>query len=390
MGNEKRSVGVLGLLKGAFKDFNDDECGVRAAALSYFTVFALPPLLTLLLMVAGLVWDPAEVQRALETQFAGMLGTEGASQIREMIAQADRPGSGGALATILSIAGLLFGATGAFLQLQGALNRVWEVKPDPNRGGVKLFITKRLFSIAFVLGIGFLLAVSLALTAGISAVGGALGGGFPEGVLHVLTLVVSFAVLSLLFAAMFKVMPDAESSWRDVLVGGTFTALLFTIGKFVIGLYLGRSSPGDAFGAAGALAVVLVWAYYSGMILLFGAEFTQQWAKRKGAGIRPEKGAVRVVEEEVLIDRSGKQTVKRGKDSAKGGKPGQGGRAATGRASTDRAADRATASRATAYGKADQVAGPQAPESGGLVKTLLGVPVFLMLFGRGRGAKRRD
>ena len=386
MANEKK--GILGLLKAAFKDFNDDECGVRAAALSYFTIFALPPLLTLLIMVAGLIWDPADVQRALESQFAGLLGSEGAAQIKEMIAQADRPGSGGVFATILSVAGLLFGATGAFIQLQAALNRVWEVKPDPNRGGVKVFLTKRLFSVAFVLGIGFLLAVSLALTAGISAVGGALGGNFPEGVLHVVTLVVSFVVLSLLFAAMFKVMPDAESSWRDVLIGGLFTGLLFTIGKFVIGMYLGRSSPGDAFGAAGALAVVLVWAYYSGMILLFGAEFTQQWSKQKGGGIRPEKGAVRVVEQEVLIDRSGRQTTKKkgaDKQPARGAaqpgpKAGPGGRGN---------GDRAAATRAKAYGKADEVAGTQEPERGGLVKTLLGVPVFLMLFGRGRGTKKR-
>lgn len=383
MDKKKGALGFFGLLKAAFSDFMEDECGVRAAALSYFTIFALPPLLTLLIMVAGLIWDPADVQKALETQFAGLLGNDGAAQIKTMIAEADKPGSGGALATILSVAGLFFGATGAFLQLQGALNRVWEVKPDPNRGGVMVFITKRLFSVAFVLGIGFLLAVSLALTAGISAVGGALGGGFPEPVLHVLSFVVSFAVLSLLFAAMFKIMPDAESAWRDVLVGGAFTGVLFVIGKFVIGMYLGRSSPGDAFGAAGALAVVLVWAYYSGMILLFGAEFTQQWSRQKGAGIRPEKGAVRVVEQEVLIDRSGKQHVKKGKDAPKGGVPvSKGNRVPTNRPTATRGA--ANTSRAATDG-ADA-----APESGGLMKTLLGVPVFLMLFGRARGPKRKD
>ena len=346
----------LGLLKATFKDFGEDECTVRAAALAYFTIFALPPLLTLLLMVAGLVWDPADVQRALETQFAGMIGQQGAQGIHTMIAQADKPGSGGAFATIASLAGLAFGATGVFLQLQGALNRAWEVKPDPAQGGVKRFITKRLLSLGMVLGIGFLLAVSLALTAGISAVGGALGGGIPEGAMHVVTFVVTFVVLAGLFAALLKLLPDARVEWRDALVGGTATALLFTIGKFAIGFYLGRSSPGDAFGAAGALAVILVWTYYSGIIVLLGAEFTQQWAKQRGAGVVPKEGAVRVVEREE-VQRPG------------GTRP----QPAGGRAQPVPASAVATTR-----------------ETPSLAKTLLGVPVFMLLFGRkgGKGPKR--
>ena len=354
---ETKRSGLFQLIKAAFKDFGDDECGVRAAALAYFTVFALPPLLTLLIMVAGLIWDPQDVQHALTSQFSGMMGQSGGQQISTIIAQADKPGSGGAFATIASIVGLIFGATGAFMQLQGALNRAWEVKPDPAQGGVMRFVTKRLLSLGFVLGIGFLLAVSLALTAGISAVGGALGGGIPEPVLHVLNFVVTFLVLGLLFAAMFKVLPDADVAWRDVWVGGFVTALLFVIGKFAIGFYLGRSHPGDAFGAAGALAVVLVWAYYSGMILLFGAEFTQQWAKQRGSGIRPEKGAVRVVEKEEIVGRG--ETAKKG---GKGNVPA----AASRRASTDRPAN------------------PEPAKNGGLMSTLLGVPLFFFFFGRKR------
>lgn len=288
--------GIVALAKAAAKDFGDDECAVRAAALAYYTVFALPPLLILLLMVAGVVWDPQDVQRAMESQFAGLMGESGARQIHEIIAQADRPGSGGLFATLASVAGLVFGATGAFLQLQGALNRAWEVEPDPEQGGVRRFVVKRLFSLGMVLGIGFLLAVSLALTAGLSAVGGALGAAVPAPLLHALNLVLSFVVLALLFATMYKVLPDAQIAWRDVWVGAVVTAALFLAGKFALGLYLGRSSPGDAFGAAGALAVVLVWTYYAGMILLFGAEFTQQWAKRRGSGIEPEDGALRVIQ----------------------------------------------------------------------------------------------
>jgi membrane protein len=293
-GDAKRPRTVMDVLKGTVTEFNDDECSVRAAALAYYTIFALPPLLVLLLIVAGALWDPADVERVMTTQFAGLLGPDGAGQIEEMLAHADRPGSGGLVATLLGIGGLLFGATGAFVSLQDALNRAWEVAPDPKQGGIRQFVTKRFFSLGMVLGIGFLLAVSLALTSGVSAMASEIGLPVPEPLVYVIELALSFVVLGALFATMFKVVPDAEIAWRDALVGGAVTALLFTIGKFAIGLYLGRSDPGSAFGAAGALAVVLVWTYYAGMILLAGAEFTQQWTKRRGATIVPEKGAVRV------------------------------------------------------------------------------------------------
>jgi membrane protein len=294
------SSGILTMLKAAFKDFGDDECGVRAAALAYFTVFALPPLLILLVMVVGMIWSPQQVQHALEGQFTGLMGASGGRQIGDMIARGDRSAGGGAVATISSAVGLVLGATGAFLSLQDALDRVWEVKPDPEQGGIRRFLTKRLLSGTMVLGVGFLLAVSLAFTAAITALGGAVGGGIPVPLLQALSFVVDLVVLSVVFAALFKYLPDAKIEWRDVRVGGAATALLFVAGKFAIGLYLGRSNPGDAFGAASALAVVLVWAYYAGMILLFGAEFTQQWAKRRGSGIEPMEGAVRVIEHEQL------------------------------------------------------------------------------------------
>jgi membrane protein len=294
------SSGLFQLIKAAFRDFGEDECGLRSAALAYFTVFALPPLLVLLVMIAGMIWSPHEVQRALETQFAGMMGESGGRQIHEMMVRGNKASEGG-LGAITSIVGLVLGATGFFLSLQNALNRVWEVKPDPQQGGVKQFLMKRLLSFGMLLGLGFLLAVSLALTAAVSALGGVVGGGLPKPVMYVIELAVSFAVLSLLFAAMFKYLPDAKASWRDVLVGGAVTGLLFVVGKFAIGMYLGRSNPGDAFGAASALAVVLVWAYYAGMILLFGAELTQQWAKRRGSGIEPKDGAVHVIEHEELL-----------------------------------------------------------------------------------------
>jgi uncharacterized membrane protein YqjE len=187
---------------------------------------------------------------------------------------------------------LLFGATGAFMQLQSALNRAWEVKPDPQSGGLKNFVMKRVLSLGMILGVAFLMIVSLAISALIGAIGDSLTF-IPQPVMYAVNFLASFAVLTLLFAAIFKVLPDARIEWRYVWVGAIVTSLLFVIGKFGIGLYLGRSSPGDAFGAASALAVILVWVYYAGMIVLFGAEFTQAWAQGHGAEVRPEKGAVR-------------------------------------------------------------------------------------------------
>lgn len=288
---------VLTIVKRSFSDFFADEAPVRAAALAYYTVFALPPLLVLLIMAAGLVWDASDVRRAMETQFTAIVGVDGARTVQAMIDSADRPGGGKAGRTLLGVAGLIFGATGAFLQLQGALNRAWEVKPDPAHGGVGHFVMKRVLSLGMVLGVGFLVAGSLALSAVLSMIGDRLGAGFPDGLLHAAHFTLSFAVLALLFAAIYKVLPDAAIAWRDVAVGAIVTAALFVAGKVALGFYLGRSSPGEAFGAAGALAGILVWVYYAGMIVLYGAEFTQAWAKSRGRDIRPERGAIRIENE---------------------------------------------------------------------------------------------
>jgi membrane protein len=293
-------VGVkewFGLLKQTFKDFSDDECPVRAAALSYYTIFALPPLLILILLILGAVLDPEQVRGQIAAQIESLLGPSGAEQVRTMIGQAETPGGGAPLQAVLGIGALLLGATGVFLQLQSALNRAWEVEPDPRQGGIRNFVFKRLLSVGMVLGIVFMLLVSLVLTAAVRAVLGTLIPGEPGPLLFAADLVLSFAIITLLFAAMFKVLPDAEIAWRDVWVGAVATALLFVVGKFLLGLYLGRSNPGEAYGAAGSLALILVWVYYSAMILLFGAEFTQTWAVEHGGGIRPEKGARRMADE---------------------------------------------------------------------------------------------
>jgi membrane protein len=288
---------TLGLAKDTFREFNEDEATWMAAALSYFTVFALAPLLAILLQVASFIWDPGQVREALTGQFQALMGRDVARQVQTMMMSAEqKTASGTGLRLMWSIAGLLFGATGAFVSLQSALNRAWEVQPDPKRGGIKNFIMKRFLSLGMVLGIAFLLLVSLALTTALSAFGDYVFGGIGTTVAQVLNFVFSFAVITLLFAAMFKVLPDAKVGWRDVWVGAVATAALFVVGKLLIGLYVGQSDPGSAFGAAGALAVLLVWIYYAAVIVLLGAEFTQAWMRQHGREIEPEEGAVRVVE----------------------------------------------------------------------------------------------
>lgn len=287
---------MFGILRRALKDFMADDCPRMAASMSYFTVFSLAPLLVLVLVAVGVVLDPADVQGRIHDEIAGLVGAEGARQVEAMIEAASGGEDRGPLPTVLGIAALLFGATGAFGQLQSALNRAWEVKPDPRVGGVKTFLGKRLLSLGMVGTIAFLLLVSLLVSAVLAAFGDALGGilgGISGALMQALQLGVSSAVITALFTIIFKVLPDARVAWRDAAVGGAFTTVLFVAGKLGIGVYLAKTDPGSSFGAAGALAVIMIWIYYSAMIVFLGAEFTQAWAVERGGGIEPEEGAVR-------------------------------------------------------------------------------------------------
>jgi membrane protein len=289
----------LELVKRSGEEFFRDEGPRYAAALSYYTVFALGPLLALLVLLAGVIWDPNDVQGAIEVQIRDLIGPEASREVLAMIAHRDPTGGKWTLATIAGLGILIFGATGSFLQLQDALNRAWNVEPDPTKGGIKNFIKKRIFSFGLILGIVFLLIVSLVITAAVSALSERVAGGLPEKLTLVLNSVFAFVVITVLFAAMYKVLPDARIGWRDVWVGAIGTSVFFVLGKFLIGLYIGRSDPGSAFGAAGTLAVILIWIYYASHIVLFGAEFTQAWTEKFGGGIRPEKGAAKTVEKKV-------------------------------------------------------------------------------------------
>jgi membrane protein len=293
------------LLKQTGKEIGEDNCTSMSAAIAYYTLFSLPPLLVILVGIAGAVFGPEAVQQQLTGQVGGVVGEQGAEEIRTMIENAGSFGGGSILGKLLGLLALVFGATGAFAQLQQSLNRAWSVRPDPSESGVKSFLTKRVLSFGMVLVIALLLVVSLAVSALLSglfaqveAAIGPVGAAFA----WVGEIVVSLGLFTLLFAAIFRVLPDADVAWRDVWVGAFATSLLFIVGKFLIGLYLGRSNPGDAFGAAGSVVVILVWLYYTSLILLAGAEFTQVWSRHYGSRIEPADDAVRVEEEERVVE----------------------------------------------------------------------------------------
>lgn len=288
---------MVGLLKATVADWQEDKASRLAAALAYYTVFSLAPLLVIVIAIAGLVFGPEAARGQIESQLQGLLGPDGAEAVQTMIASADKPTTG-IVASIINIAILLFGASGVFAQLQDALNTVWEVAPKPGQGLISA-IRSRFLSFSMVLGIGFLLLVSLVLSAGLAAVGSYASQLLPGfGFLwQLLNFAISFGVITLLFAMIYKILPDAQVAWGDVWIGSAITALLFTIGKAAIGLYLGNASVGSAYGAAGSLVVLLIWVYYSAQILFFGAEFTQVYASKYGSRIVPTKNAVAVTEE---------------------------------------------------------------------------------------------
>jgi membrane protein len=284
--------------------FLGDGCSTMAASLSYATFFSLPALLSLILLILGAVMDPTEIQRAILFQAGNLIGRAGAEQVGTIIEHARRVDVNKGAAAILSGAAVLVGASASFGALQGALNKVWGVKPDPRRGQIRNFLAKRIFTFGVDIGVAFLLLVSLALSAFLSAAGQRVTRvlGVPQALLQLTDWLLSFGVLSALFAGMYKLLPDARIAWTDVWVGSVATALLFVIGKALIGIYLGGSNPGSAYGAAGSMAVVMIWIYYTSMVVLFGSEITRVWTEWYGRGVRPEKGAVEVVETEKVVD----------------------------------------------------------------------------------------
>lgn len=260
------------------------------AALAFYTIFAIAPLFLISLALAGLWFGDEAARHELFGQLSGLVGQKGADALQALVAAANKP-KASLIATIIGFATLFFSATSVFIQLQDGLNTVWNVKRLPGRG-LRHFVMDRLLSFAMMAAIAFLLLVSLVLSAALTAFGRYMHGFVAnEIILQTINFIVSLGVITVLFAAIFKILPDVKIRWHDVWIGALSTALLFDFGKFLLGVYLGRSSVGSAYGAAGSFIIVLMWVYYSAQILLFGAKYTELYANKFGSHFQLKKGA---------------------------------------------------------------------------------------------------
>ncbi len=290
---------LLEIFKQTFKEWNEDKAPRLAAALSYYTVFSLAPLLVLVIAITSfIIGNNVDIRNEIMRHLHGLVGPQGAEIVSTLIERNSQPGSG-ILATIIGIVTLLLGATGVFGQLQDALNTIWEVKPKAGRGILGM-LKDRFLSFTMVLGTSFLLLVSLVISTALAFLNQFftdwLGG---LGVLaQMINIIVSIGVVTVIFAMIFKFLPDVKIRWADVWIGSLFTAVLFTIGRILLSIYLGNSATTSAYGAAGSLVVLLLWVYYSSQILFFGAEFTQVYARMYGSRILPTPNARALTETE--------------------------------------------------------------------------------------------
>jgi membrane protein len=280
-----------------FTIWNNADASALGAAVAFYTIFAIAPLFILVLALAGFMFGHEAAQRELYGQISGLIGKNGGEAIQSILTAADKP-KAGLVATILGFITLFVGATTVFVQLQQSLNAIWNVRPGPM--SVRGFIVQRLLSFAALVGIGFLLLVSLIISAGLDAAGKWMGGvnSAHEVIWQIVDAIVSLGIITLLFAMIFKILPDVIIAWRDVWIGAVITAVLFIFGKFLLGAYLGRSSFSSAYGAAGSFIVVLMWVYYSAQILLFGAAYVRVYAREHGSPIRPTAHAKFITKEE--------------------------------------------------------------------------------------------
>lgn len=281
---------VYGFVKRLIAEIHDDDIGVLSAAVAFYTGLSIAPLMILFLWFGGFIGPGA--QASLQHEVQDLIGPEGGRAIEMILSNArERPDLGN-IASLVSAAVLVFAATGVFNQLQHAMNLIWDVRANP-RKRLWGWLRKRLISLAMIASLGFLLVVSLILSAAIAFLGDSAAGG-TEGATflgQVSNTGASFLVFFLLFGALFKFLPDVRIAWRDVWIGASLTALFFVVGKHLIGLYLGRSTLSSSYGAAGTLIVFLLWVYYSALTMFFGAEVTQVWARRHGSGLVPSKHA---------------------------------------------------------------------------------------------------
>ena len=291
---ETRPKTILLLLKETAVAFRKDNVPRLGASLAYYTRFAIAPLFVILLAIAAFAFGEEAAHRELFGQLSGLVGKEGGAALQAVIVAANKPKTG-IFATSVALVMLFIGATGVFIELQDALNIIWNVKRSPG-AGLRSFIKDRVLSFTLVIGIGFLLLVSLVVSALLAALGTFLTGLFPGETIiwEMINFIISLGVVTVLFAMIFKMLPDVSIAWRDVSVGAFLTAGLFNVGKLLLGLYIGKSGVASAYGAAGALVVVLLWVYYSTQILLFGAKFTRIYADRFGSHHQPVPDAKKV------------------------------------------------------------------------------------------------
>lgn len=286
-------------MKEAAKAFSGDNAVKLSAALSYYTIFAIGPLLVIVLSLSGIFLGEAAVEGKLYGQIRGLIGSEAAKQVQEIIQNIQKTNN----STIGAIIGgivLVIGATGIFAEIQDSINYIWSLKAKPKRGFIKLLMN-RLLSFSLIISLGFLLIVSLVANALMDILNERLTRFFPDTMVYIiygLNIVLLLAVISLLFAIIFKVLPDGKIKWKDAFVGAFFTSILFLIGKSAIGYYLGNSKLGSTYGTAASVVIILTWVYYTSIILYFGAEFTKIYALEFGGGIVPNETAVFIIKQE--------------------------------------------------------------------------------------------
>ncbi|QWX83878.1 YihY/virulence factor BrkB family protein [Cellulophaga sp. HaHaR_3_176] len=282
------------LIKETYKAWDEANPWRLSAVVAYYAILSLPALLIIIINIIGSVWGPDIVQGQLTNEISSALGRDAAESIETIISETQNK-EDNLISTIIGIGTLLFGATGVFYQLKISLNEIWKIKPDPNANFWKV-ITDRARSFAFILVIGFLLLVSFIITAGVSALNEYIRQVLPEVLIYIaylLDFIVSVGIITILFALMFRYLPDARIKWKTVWKGALITAVLFVIGKSLLGLYFGAANPGSTYGAAGTIVLILLWVSYSCLILFFGAQFTYVYAKRYGMGIEPTSIAKR-------------------------------------------------------------------------------------------------
>lgn len=288
------------MLKNSFSGFGDHKVTKMSGSLAYYTVFSMAPLLVVIISLCAIFLGQEAAQGTIYQQLAGFMGKETALQLQDIVEKA-AIGDKGTIAFIIGAATLLIGATTVFADIQDSINTIWGLKPKPKRGWLK-FLQNRFLSFSVIVSLGFLLLVSLAITAVLDGFSARLQARFPDisvALFYILNQIVTLAVVSTIFAVIFKILPDAMIKWRDVIYGSVVTAILFMLGKFAISLYIGKSDVGSTYGAAGSLVILLLWTYYSSIILYFGAEFTKAYALAYGSEIHPSHYAVTTKEVEV-------------------------------------------------------------------------------------------